>query len=70
MVLGIRPEWFASIGPHRKRERVVANEDPSHAALFLVRDLKLIGMLTGAALDCGPHYISSSPAFGWSETTV
>jgi hypothetical protein len=30
----------------------------------------MIEILTGTGLDCRPWYISSSPAFWWSETTI
>jgi hypothetical protein len=36
----------------------------------LARDWKLIGILTGAALDCGPQPGGTSPALWWSVIAV
>jgi hypothetical protein len=34
-------------------------DDPLHAALYLARDWKFIGMLTGTTLDCRLHITSA-----------
>jgi hypothetical protein len=39
-------------------------------ALFVARDRKLIGIMTGATADCGPHPGETSPALGWSVIAV
>ncbi len=44
------------------------NEDPSYAALCLVRDQKMIGMLTGTAPENRTQYVST--VFGGPETPV
>jgi hypothetical protein len=39
-------------------------------ALNMARDQKLIGIMTGATPDCGPHPSETSPALGWSVIAV
>ncbi len=54
----------------KKSERAGLIENPPPSALSRARDRKLIGILTGAALDCGPQLGGTSPAHGWSVIAV
>ncbi len=62
-----RTEWHQL---YRKSKRAGLTENLPSPALFTARDLKLIGILTGTALDSGPQPGVTSPALGWSVIAV
>jgi hypothetical protein len=54
----------------RKSERIGLTTNPPPTALSTARDQKLISIMTGAALDCGPQPGRTSPVLGWSVLAV
>jgi hypothetical protein len=52
-VSGTCPDWCGANGPLRKSERIGMTANPPPSALCVAHNWKLIGMLTGAAPDCG-----------------
>jgi hypothetical protein len=62
------PQIGAVPAVHLERARVRARlRTRLPPALYMSQYRKLAGMLTGAALDCGPRPGGTSPKLGWSR---
>jgi hypothetical protein len=70
MASGNCPEQCGTSCPLRKSERVCPTENLLPPTLCTARDRKLIGILTGAVLDCRPQPGRTSHALGWSVIAV
>jgi hypothetical protein len=69
--LVICPEWCGNISTLRKSERAGLSENLPPPALYVVREQKMVGMLTDATPHCIPRPSGgASPALGWSVIAV